>query len=292
MRKLIFAAVTLLLVTACLGSEKNKNSWSRTISGDMVTVNTDSGVAYTDNAAVTVEVKDVTTPYINLLIEGVKFVPMMPDVNFLVSDIFFRVYPSNDTNDPLYGSWIFSEKSVVPTVGGVPREEYTMLNFVGSISDNGVVVDFDVNFGGVVYHATFGKNDALQTWEAEYKATADVVLNPGTEGAMTSTDETLVSFAQANLSKQVVNITFKDFRFVAMMPEITFTLTDVPFSFSEDGTMRMFNVASIVPTIGDQKFDQYTMTNFTGSVSNNYIMLNCDIASMNSRVTLTGTINQ
>ena len=292
MRKLIFAAVTLLLVTACLGSEKNKNSWSRTISGDMVTVNTDSGVAYTDNAAVTVEVKDVTTPYINLLIEGVKFVPMMPDVNFLVSDIFFRVYPSNDTNDPLYGSWIFSEKSVVPTVGGVPREEYTMLNFVGSISDNGVVVDFDVNFGGVVYHATFGKNDALQTWEAEYKATADVVLNPGTEGAMTSTDETLVSFAQANLSKQVVNITFKDFRFVAMMPEITFTLTDVPFSFSEDGTMRMFNVASIVPTIGDQKFDQYTMTNFTGSVSNNYIMLNCDIASMNARVTLTGTINQ
>lgn len=292
MRKLIFAAVTLLLITACLGSEKNKNSWSRTISGDMVTVNTDSGVAYTDNAAVTVEVKDVTTPYINLLIEGVKFVPMMPDVNFLVSDIFFRVYPSNDTNDPLYGSWIFSEKSVVPTVGGVPREEYTMLNFVGSISDNGVVVDFDVNFGGVVYHATFGKNDALQTWEAEYKATADVVLNPGTEGAMTSTDETLVSFAQANLSKQVVNITFKDFRFVAMMPEITFTLTDVPFSFSEDGTMRMFNVASIVPTIGDQKFDQYTMTNFTGSVSNNYIMLNCDIASMNARVTLTGTINQ
>ncbi|MBQ2424549.1 MAG: hypothetical protein II262_07085 [Alistipes sp.] len=292
MRKLIFAAVTLLLVTACLGSEKNKNSWSRTISGDMVTVNTESGVAYTDNAAVTVEVKDVTTPYINLLIEGVKFVPMMPDVNFLVSDIFFRVYPSNDTNDPLYGSWIFSEKSVVPTVGGVPREEYTMLNFVGSISDNGVVVDFDVNFGGVVYHATFGKNDALQTWEAEYKATADVVLNPGTEGAMTSTDETLVSFAQANLSKQVVNITFKDFRFVAMMPEITFTLTDVPFSFSEDGTMRMFNVASIVPTIGDQKFDQYTMTNFTGSVSNNYIMLNCDIASMNARVTLTGTINQ
>lgn len=292
MRKLIFAAVTLLLITACLGSEKNKNSWSRTISGDMVTVNTDSGVAYTDNAAVTVEVKDVTTPYINLLIEGVKFVPMMPDVNFLVSDIFFKVYPSNDTNDPLYGSWIFSEKSVVPTVGGVPREEYTMLNFVGSISDNGVVVDFDVNFGGVVYHATFGKNDALQTWEAEYKATADVVLNPGTEGAMTSTDETLVSFAQANLSKQVVNITFKDFRFVAMMPEITFTLTDVPFSFSEDGTMRMFNVASIVPTIGDQKFDQYTMTNFTGSVSNNYIMLNCDIASMNARVTLTGTINQ
>jgi hypothetical protein len=258
----------------------------------MITVNTETGVAYTDNASVTVEVKDITKPYINLLIEGVKFVPMMPDVNFLVSDIQFKLYPSNDTNDPLYGSWIFNEKSVVPTVGGVPREEYTMLNFVGSISDNGVVVDFDVNFGGAIYHATFGKNDALQSWEAEYKATADVVLNPGTEGAISSTDETLVSFAQANLSKQVVNITFKDFRFVAMMPEITFTLKDVPFSFSEDGTQRLFNVASIVPTIGEEKFDQYTMTNFTGSVTNNNVMLSCDIAAMNARVTLTGSINQ
>lgn len=292
MKKLIFAAVSLLMVTACMDSESNSNSWSRTISGDMITLNTETNVSYTDNASVTVEVKDITKPYINLLIEGVKFVPMMPDVNFLVSDIQFKLYPSNDTNDPLYGSWIFNEKSVVPTVGGVPREEYTMLNFVGSISDNGVVVDFDVNFGGAIYHATFGKNDAVQTWEAEYKATADVVLNPGTEGAMTSTDETLVSFAQANLSKQVANITFKDFRFVAMMPEITFTLKDVPFSFSEDGTQRLFNVASIVPAIGDEKFDQYTLTNFTGSVTNNNVMLSCDIAAMNARVTLTGTINQ
>lgn len=280
------------MATACMDLENKNNSWSRTISGDMVTTNTESGVAYTDNASVTVEVKDITKPYINLLIEGVKFVPMMPDVNFLISDIQFKLYPSNDTNDPLYGSWIFNEKSVVPTVGGVPREEYTMLNLIGSISDNGVVVDFDVNFGGVVYHATFGRNDALQTWEAEYDATADVVINPGAEGAMTSTDQTLVSFAQGNLSKQVVNITFKDFRFVAMMPEITFTLTDVPFSYSEDGTQRLFNVASIVPTIGDQKFEQYTMTNFTGSVTNNAVMLNCDIASMNARVTLTGMINK
>ena len=77
-----------------------------------------------------------------------------------------------------------------------------------------------------------------------------------------------------------------------MMPEITFTLKDVPFSFSEDGTQRLFNVASIVPTIGEEKFDQYTMTNFTGSVTNNNVMLSCDIAAMNARVTLTGSINQ
>lgn len=289
MKKLILMAVSLLMATACLSSTEKNNSWSKSISGDMVTTNKESGVAYTDNAIVTVEMKDITKPYVNIGIEGVKFVPMMPDVNFLVSDIQFKLYNSNDINDPLYGSWVFNEKAIVPTVGGVPREEYTMLNFVGSISDHGVVIDFEVNFGGVIYHATFGRNDALQTWEAEYTANAIVAINPG-EGSTSSDDELTLSFFQANLSKQVTNITFKDFRFVPMMPEITFTLADVPFSFSEDGTQRMFNVATIVPTIGEQKYEQYTMTNFTGTVSNNSVMLSCDIASMNARVTLTGSI--
>ena len=291
MKKIILIAAALFAAIAC-NTDQNTNSWSKSIDGNMITVNTSTGVEYTDNATVTVEMKDITKPYVTLKIEGIKFVAMMPDVNFELTDLPFTIYASDDANDPLYGSWIINQSAVVPTVGGVAREEYTMHNFKGNISDNGVVIEFDVNFGGSIYHATFGKNDALQSWEAEYKATADVVLNPGTEGAMTSSDETLVSFAQANLSKQVVNITFKDFRFVAMMPEITFTLKDVPFSFSEDGTQRLFNVASIVPTIGEEKFDQYTMTNFTGSVTNNNVMLSCDIAAMNARVTLTGSINQ
>jgi hypothetical protein len=275
-------------MVACT-AETQTNTWSKSIEGNMVTVNTLTGSEYVDNAIVTVEMADITKPYFDLKIEGIKFVPMMPDVNFLISAVPFKLYASDDTNDPLYGSWVFNESAVVPTVGGVSREEYTMLNFVGSISDHGVVIDFDVNFGGVIYHATFGRNDALQTWEAEYTANAIVAINPG-EGSTSSDDELTLSFFQANLSKQVTNITFKDFRFVPMMPEITFTLADVPFSFSEDGTQRMFNVATIVPTIGEQKYEQYTMTNFTGTVSNNTVMLSCDIASMNARVTLTGSI--
>ena len=290
MKKLLILATVLLAAVSCSLNDKYSNSWSKTFDGDVVTTNVESGAAYTDNASVVVEMKDITKPYINLSIEGIKFVAMMPDVNFLLSNVPFKLYASNDKNDPLYGSWTINEKSIVPTVGGVAREEYTMHNFIGSISDYGVVLDFDVNFGGVIYHATFGKNDALQTWEATYTSAAIVTLNPGDSSTSYSDDITLI-ISQANFSKQVANITFKDFRFVPQMPEITMTLTDVPFVFSDDGTQRMFNVASIVPKVGGEQYPQYTMSNITGSATNNSVMLNFDIESMNARVILSGNIN-
>lgn len=290
MKKLLILTTVLLAAVSCSLNEKYSNSWSKTFDGDVVTTNVESGAAYTDNASVVVEMKDITKPYINLSIEGIKFVAMMPDVNFLLSNVPFKLYASNDKNDPLYGSWTINEKSIVPTVGGVAREEYTMHNFIGSISDYGVVLDFDVNFGGVIYHATFGKNDALQTWEAAYTSAAIVTLNPGDSSTSYSDDITLI-ISQANFSKQVANITFKDFRFVPQMPEITMTLTDVPFVFSDDGTQRIFNVASIVPKVGGEQYPQYTMSNITGSATNNSVMLNFDIESMNARVILSGNIN-
>ncbi|MBQ5843982.1 MAG: hypothetical protein IIW52_03910 [Alistipes sp.] len=288
MKKLIFMVVTLLMVTACNTENMNSGSWSKSIDGDMVTTNTVSGVEYVDNATIVVEMTDITKPYVNIAIEGVKFVPMMPDVNFLVSNIAFKLYPSDDVNDPLYGSWTFNEAAVVPTVGGVSREEYTMLNFKGSINDYGVVLEFDVNFGGAIYHAVFGQNDALQSWEATYKATATTILNPG-EQSVTFDDEFTVSFLQENLSKQVVTVIFKDIRFSPAMPEVTFTMNNVPFAYDEDGTERLFNVATVVPQVNGAAYEQFTMTAFKGSVSNQILVLDLDITSMNSHITITGS---
>ena len=166
-----------------------------------------------------------------------------------------------------------------------------MLNFYGTVSNAGLVLDFDVNFGGVIYHATFGKNEALQTWNAEYAATAIVALNPG-ESSTSTTDELTIQFAQANLSKQVVDITVKDLRFVPQMPEVVFVLKDVPFSYSEDGTRRLFNVASVVPQVNGTSYEQYTMSTIVGSVSNSSLTLDCDIAAMNAHISISGTINK
>jgi hypothetical protein len=287
MKKIILIAAALFAAIAC-DTDQNTNSWSKSIDGNMITVNSSTGVEYTDNATVTVEMKDITKPYFNLSIEGVKFVPMMPDVNFLISDVPFKIYASDDVNDPLYGSWVFNQSAVIPTVGGVAREEYTMHNFKGSISDYGYVVEFDVNFGGSIYHASFGKIEVVQTWDATFDATAIVVLNPG-ENSTYSEDEFKISFAQANLSKQVVDITLEGLRFVEQMPEITMQLRNVPFSYSDDGAQRQFNVAAVIPTVGGEEMAQYTISNLTGSVSKSSISLNCDITAMNARVTVSGS---
>ena len=287
MKKFILIATALIAAVAC-NPAQNTNSWSKSIDGNMITVNSSTGVEYTDNATVTVEMKDITKPYFNLSIEGVKFVPMMPDVNFLISDVPFKIYASDDVNDPLYGSWVFNQSAVIPTVGGVAREEYTMHNFKGSISDYGYVVEFDVNFGGSIYHASFGKIEVVQTWDATFDATAIVVLNPG-ENSTYSEDEFKISFAQANLSKQVVDITLEGLRFVEQMPEITMQLRNVPFSYSDDGAQRQFNVAAVIPTVGGEEMAQYTISNLTGSVSKSSISLNCDITAMNARVTVSGS---
>ena len=163
-----------------------------------------------------------------------------------------------------------------------------MHNFKGSISDYGYVVEFDVNFGGSIYHASFGKIEVVQTWDATFDATAIVVLNPG-ENSTYSEDEFKISFAQANLSKQVVDITLEGLRFVEQMPEITMQLRNVPFSYSDDGAQRLFNVAAVIPTVGGEEMAQYTISNLTGSVSKSSISLNCDITAMNARVTVSGS---
>lgn len=287
MKKLFLVAAMFFAAVACETDERT-NSWSKSIEGNMVTTNNSTGEEYVDNATVTLEMKDITKPYFNLSIEGVKFVPMMPDVNFLISDIPFKIYASDDVNDPLYGSWVYNLTSVVPTVGGIAREEYTMHNFKGSISDYGYVVDFDVNFGGQIYHASFGKIEVVQTWEAAFDATATVVLNPG-ENSTIQEDAFRISFEQANLSKQVVDIFLDGLRFVEQMPEISMQLKNVPFSYSEDGSQRLFNVATIIPTVGGESMPQYTISSLTGSVSKSTLLLDCDIEAMNAQVSLSGS---
>ena len=286
MKKNLFIAAVLFM--AACSTDDYTNSWTRPFVGDMTTTNTVSGDEYVDNAVLTVEITDTSKPYFNLTIEGIKFVPMMPDVNFVISNIPFKIYPSDNASDPLYRSWIFNQEAVVPTVGGVAREEYTMLNFKGSISNYGIVLDFDVNFGGVLYHASFGEIEALQSWETAFEATASVIVNPG-EGSTVTEDKFNIKFKQENLSVQVVDITLEGLRFVEQMPEITMEFKNVAFSYSEDASQRLFNVASVIPTVGGEAMPQYTITNLTGSVSKSAVLLDCDLAVMNAHISVSGS---
>lgn len=285
--KKFLSIVAILFMVAC-NTDDYTNSWSRSFEDDFTTTNTTTGDSYVDNAVITVEITDTSKPFLNITIEGIKFVPMMPDVNFVLSNVPFKIYPSDNAADPLYRAWIFNEEAVVPTVGGISREEYTMLNFEGSISNYGFVVDFDVNFGGTLYHASFGEIAALQTWEAAFEATAAVIINPG-ENSTVSEDRFNISFKQENLSVQVVDITLEGLRFVEQMPEITMEFKNVAFSYSEDASQRLFNVASVIPTVGGEAMPQYTITNLTGSVSKGAVLLDCELAAMNAHISVSGS---
>ena len=75
MKKIIFALLALVAVVACTpGDEKPTDSWSKSIEDNMVTVNTVTSAEYTDNATVTIEMKDITKPYVTLKIEGGVFI--------------------------------------------------------------------------------------------------------------------------------------------------------------------------------------------------------------------------
>lgn len=288
MKKIFFIALLCFAAVACNPGEENTNSWSRDFENNMVTVNTESNAEYTDNATVIVEMKDITKPYVNLRIEGIKFVAMMPDVNFALSDVPFTLYASDDTNDPLYGSWTFNEKALVPTVGGVAREEYTMYNFKGNLSDFGLFLSFDVNVGGTIYHATFGENNAVQTWTASFQAKATVVIKEG-DNSTTSEDSFDLSFLQENLSKQIVDISLSGLRFTPQMPEVSIVLKAVPFSYSEDGSQRLFNVATLVPLVDNEPLQEFTLTNFTGTLSKSEVIIDCDIVSAGAHASISGT---
>ena len=66
-------------------------------------------------------------------------------------------------------------------------------------------------------------------------------------------------------------------------------LKNVPFSYSEDGAQRLFNVASIIPSVGGEQMAQYTISNLTGSVSKSAVVLDCDITTMNAHVSVAGS---
>lgn len=154
--KMLVALVAIVVTVSCMDESEGNTTWQKRFDGVMTTTNTDSGDVSEDNASVIIYQGDITEPYMNITIEGVRFVPMMPDVDFLVENVQFSLSPTDDPNDPLYHAWVFNMGSVVPKVGNVPREEYTMYNFQGNLTDNAVRIDFDVNFRGVIYHASFG----------------------------------------------------------------------------------------------------------------------------------------
>lgn len=265
MKKILMIAVTMFVSVACLNPDGYDNSYTSEFVGMMTTVNTSTQSAYEDPTTVRIIQEKLTIPEVDIEINDVKFVPMMPDVNFTIEDLAFSVYTSDDVNDPLLGFYKINYMSVVPKVGGVAREDYTMHNFIAYIGDQTINIDFDVNFGGAVYHAAFRLADNAD--EAEWESSYEVVASTVGAGATFTDDATVTAVQESKL--ELLTITLNNIRFNQMMPEVNFTLLNIPFDMVGDSKTRNVEVETVIPIVGSNPMPTYAMDNLRGTFDEN-----------------------
>lgn len=163
MKKLLIFMLTIAAATSCLKEGRNEFSWSKDIIGTLTTkdVRTGQTVYSTETAQAVIEVPDGFNNAINFHLDNVKFVENMPAVSIVIPDLRFTLY--NDTEEELYpiGSWVINQSNVIPTVGGVPYENYKMNTVTGVITDDTVKLTFTLMFGEIPYEVTFVKDNPI-----------------------------------------------------------------------------------------------------------------------------------
>lgn len=163
MKRLLILMLTIAAATSCLKEGRNEYSWSKDIIGTLTTKDVRTGqTAYsTETAQAVIEVPDGFTNAVNFHLDNVKFVENMPAVSIVIPDLRFTVY--SDTEEELYpiGSWVISQSNVIPTVGGVPYENYKMNSVNGVITDDTVKLTFTLMFDEIPYEVTFVKDTPI-----------------------------------------------------------------------------------------------------------------------------------
>lgn len=163
MKKLIVAALAMLAITSCVKNDGPNQTWERTLDAVAVTENTSTGTEFEDQLEVTIIQSDVTSRTLSFNLTGIQFIQMMPSVNITIRNVPFTLYDDKgDTTDPLYNSWELYAAEIVPQVGGVDREDYTLRNLRGNFSDNGLKLEFDVNVMGAIFHSVIDTSAKME----------------------------------------------------------------------------------------------------------------------------------
>lgn len=164
MKKLLILMLAVVTAASCMKDGRNEVSWSKSIIGTMTTrdVRTNQIVYSTETAQAVIEVPDAFERSVNFHLDNVKFVEMMPAVSIVIPNLRFDVYNDSEANLYPLGSWVINETDVIPTVGGVPYENYKMNTVTGVISDDTVKLEFTLTFGEIPYRVTFVKDNPVE----------------------------------------------------------------------------------------------------------------------------------
>ena len=155
---LILACGVLLFATSCLSGEGSPGSSSADYPG-RITVSEISteAVTYTDDKAkVTVAIPNMLEPKFDIIFNNMKFDDAMP----VKLDIEFEGIPFTTTvsEDETTLNYLFVARDIVPTVGGVPYENYKVDSIKGCIG-RPVTIEFWMSSKDKKVHFTNAKQE-------------------------------------------------------------------------------------------------------------------------------------
>lgn len=208
---------------------------------------------YECNASASVKVSGTGTLAVDITMEGMKFSSAMP---MAITFVARGIEGTLSEEDRKYH---FSSSTVVPEIGGVPTEQFTMSNFAGVFDEYNFKLEFDITISSVDYHVLY-----------------DTTIPPSYSyyGESTTTSSSTVPF-QSEASAKIelnslgspftVDVTMEGMKFSSSMPmAITFRVKNVNCVISEEDKKSHFSLSSVVPEIGGIPSESYTMRNFKG----------------------------
>lgn len=130
---LILACGVLLFATSCLPGNGSPGSSSAQYDGYLTVKEIESkNVTYSDDKAkVTVVIPNMLEPKFDIVFNNVKFDSAMP----IKLDIEFEGIPFTTTvsEDETTLNYVFVARDIVPTVGGIPYENYKVDSIKGCV---------------------------------------------------------------------------------------------------------------------------------------------------------------
>ena len=154
MKKLLIAVLALAVSASCMKTGKESASWSRTVAGTLTTeLSSTREQVYTgENVVATVNCPDMFKERFNFEFEKVRFVAAMPELAITLPNL---TYTQEKNEDYDTFDWVIDVKDVVPTIGGVPYEQYKMSAVKGRLSNGSLKLEFWLTFNSEEYHVTY-----------------------------------------------------------------------------------------------------------------------------------------
>ena len=155
---LILACSAILFATSCLPGGGSPGSSSTDYTGYLTVsdIETEEVTFSNDNAKVTVEIPNILEPKFDITFNNMKFDDAMPvKLNIEFEGIPFTTTVSEDETTLNY---VFVAKDIVPTVGGIPYNNYKVDSIKGCLG-RPVTIEFWMSSKGKKAHFTTTKQE-------------------------------------------------------------------------------------------------------------------------------------